>query len=323
MESEAAGDRGDRGPASRRRRGRGSRRGRGGRRRRCRPAPGGGRCRRRGGGRPGRRRRCRRRGAGRGRRRRRLRRRRRWGSGGRGGCTTASRISPAAPGRTAATRSPVRRAGTQLAASSSRAEAQPNRSVALVAVADHGVEGVHRPVEPGPGGAADRRPAGRRHHGVDRVLRHRLHDGPGHALGVEGLRVPPHQRRQPPPGTVEVAGGQPGADRPGLVAQRPPGHHHHVAAGAGRDRRPEGRPRCPSQPEARRGIGRPRQPGCRARPAAPTPSSPARTPPPDARRRRFAEDPVGRQAHDAAEETGPGSWVPSGASPSANPPKGG
>ncbi len=81
-------------------------------------------------------------------------------------------------------------------------------AVAGRAVADHGVEGVDRPVAQRAGSTGQRGPAGRRDHGVDRVLGHRLDHRP-HDVGlVQRPRVTPHQALHGEARAVEVARGR-------------------------------------------------------------------------------------------------------------------
>ena len=63
------------------------------------------------------------------------------------------------------------------------------------------------------------------HHRVGGVLGDRLHHGPGDPGGVQRLRVPPAQVRQPRPRGRQVAGLQGGPDGPRLTGQRGPAEH--------------------------------------------------------------------------------------------------
>ncbi len=147
---------------------------------------------------------------GRGRRRRRPRPLPRWATGGRGpACAPlATRLRPSR-GAPRATKIAVSRAGAHPSGIVQPGTRPAEVGVAGGPMADHGVEGIHRPIAEGTGRAGDGPPQGRRHHRVDGVLGHRLDDGPGDVLGrPDGSGPAPPARggatgpgqRSPPPG---------------------------------------------------------------------------------------------------------------------------
>ena len=78
--------------------------------------------------------------------------------------------------------------------------------IALITVADHRVHRVDGAVHQRARRPSNRRPQGGCDHGVDGVLRDRLHHGPAHLGLVEAIGVPTDQGRQQCAGPIEVTG---------------------------------------------------------------------------------------------------------------------
>jgi len=110
------------------------------------------------------------------------------------------------------------------------------------AVADHGVEGVHRPVGEQAGQARDRAPQQRRNHGVGRVLGDRLDDGPGDLRLVETVRAAANQVGELLAGRWQVAPAQVGGDGVGLGRERLGAEHRPRARCRDRDEPGAGQP---------------------------------------------------------------------------------
>lgn len=92
-------------------------------------------------------------------------------------------------------------------------------------VPDHRVEGVHGPEPEQPGHTTHGPPHQGPDHRIGRVLGNGLHNRPRNPVGVEGLRIPPAQMRQPSPRRVDVPRLQRPPDAPSLPGQRSPPDH--------------------------------------------------------------------------------------------------
>ena len=86
-------------------------------------------------------------------------------------------------------------------------------------MADHRVQGVHRPIAEQAGNAGHRAPEQRRDHGVGGVLGQRLHGGPGHLVGGQSGGLPPDQIAHPVARRFKIIGGQLTGDDHGLAGE--------------------------------------------------------------------------------------------------------
>ena len=117
-------------------------------------------------------------------------------------------IDPPAIGAAIASNKADNRAGTRLTRSSSRAAAQPNDLIALVAMPDHGVGGVDGLVGDQAGQPQQRQPEHRRHHAIGEILGAGFDRRAAHAGFVELFRIASDDHRDGLPGRGEAAFGK-------------------------------------------------------------------------------------------------------------------
>lgn len=180
----------------------------------------------------------------------------------------------------------------------------PEVPVLGIAVADHRIQRVGRPIRQQPRNPRHRTPEQRRHHGIRGVLSHRLHHRPRNLIGIQPPRIPPTQMRQPLPRRRKITATQRLPDSRSLTPQRSPTQHSPRSRSSQsstnhRPPPPDPLSRNPHHPRPRNkhpGISHPRTPRIRIQnpphPRSHPPKPRHRMPPP-----RIPKAPISHKPH--------------------------